>query len=614
MGKADLQRFRTQLVRYYSSVIIDRRKLVFNRRPLPDRPSLRSKRSAALPTPCLADNPLNGLIIQLAPSYNQPTALKYGLTVSTSRNNVLILSINFLPNLLILPIAAFQNMDHFLSKLYSRINYELKIRVEPKDFKLYNIRSLLARVGDPHLDYPVIHVAGTKGKGSVATMAASILTASGRKTGLFTSPHLQRINQRIVVNGLPISDADLEAVLEQIDPQIAAMDDLCAQIQKSQPNKISDQKNNPDDWLSPDPETGLPLTGKPLTFFEIMTAAAMLHFATSNCDAVVLEVGLGGRLDSTNVCEPAISVITNISLDHTRQLGSTVDKIAFEKAGIIKPGVPVVCGSRDPTAVEVIQNIADDRKADMFLLDRDFSITEKRLGDELLVKPKGQAPLAMSQFEFDCRGKLGFTDKVIADFDHKDLRLSMLGQHQRTNAALAIATIEALNARGNWSIDSEAISQGLLNTQLDGRAQVFRESPTVVLDVAHNVASATVLLETLKTELPAWESANKKALILAISADKNCEGILQILLPGFDRVWITNYQDNPRGMTADELFELAQEISQQESLSTKLEISSTPDLAWQAAFESLEPADFLCCTGSVFLIAELLDLAKGVSS
>ena len=235
-------------------------------------------------------------------------------------------------------------MDHFLSKLYSRINYELKIRVEPRDFKLYNIRALLARVGDPHLDYPVIHIAGTKGKGSVATMTANILTASGRKTGLFTSPHLQRINQRIVVDGGPISDEDFEAVLEQLDPQIAAMDELCAEIRKSRPNKNPDKKNNPDDWLSPDPETGLPLTGKPLTFFEIMTAAAMLHFANNNCDGVVLEVGLGGRLDSTNVCEPAISVITNISLDHTRQLGSTVDKIAFEKAGIIKPGVPVVCG------------------------------------------------------------------------------------------------------------------------------------------------------------------------------------------------------------------------------------------------------------------------------
>ena len=498
-------------------------------------------------------------------------------------------------------------MDHFLSKLYSRINYELKIRVQPRDFKLYNIRALLARVGDPHLDYPVIHVAGTKGKGSVATMAANILTASGRQTGLFTSPHLQHINQRIVVDGLPISDESFEAVLAQLDPQIAAMDDLCAKIRESEPSKKPDEKNNPDDWLSPDPETGLSLTGKPLTFFEIMTAAAMLHFANSKCDAVVLEVGLGGRLDSTNVCEPAVSVITNISLDHTRQLGSTIDKIAVEKAGIIKPGVPVVCGSRDPIAVETIQNIADDRQADMFLLDRDFSVVERRLSET------DQESAIAKQFEFDCHGKLSISGKAPAEFKWHGLQLAMLGQHQRTNAGLAVATIAVLNANSDWGIDANAISQGLLNTQLDGRTQVFGDSPTVVLDVAHNVASTSVLLQTLQTELASWTRADKKALILAISTDKDCEGILQILLPAFDRVWITTYQDNPRGVAAAELFKLAESVAQQESLSTEIEIAATPDLAWQAATDSLQPTDVLCCTGSVFLIAELIDLAKRVS-
>ena len=501
-------------------------------------------------------------------------------------------------------------MDHFLSKLYSRINYELKIRIEPRDFKLYNIRALLGRVGDPHVDYPVVHVAGTKGKGSVATTTANILTASGRRTGLFTSPHLQRINQRIVVDGVPISDEDLEAVLERLDPQIEAMDALCAKIRKSRPVRKPDQESDPDDWLSPDPETGLPITGKPLTFFEIMTAAAMLYFANSECDAVALEVGLGGRLDSTNVCTPAICVITNISLDHTRQLGSTVDKIAFEKAGIIKPGVPVICGSRDPVAVEVIRNIADKQNSDMFLFGRDFSITEKRLDGEGSIKIAGQAPLGSSHFEFDCHGKLGFADRAAVEFAHKSLRLTMLGQHQRINAALAVATIEALNAIRDWNIDANAISQGLLSTQLEGRTQVFRESPTVVLDVAHNVASASVLFKTLRTELLSWGTADKKALILAISVDKDCAGILQILLPAFDRVWITTYQDNPRGVAADELLKLAQKVVQQKSLSIELDVASTPELAWQAATKSLKPNDVLCCTGSVFLVAELIDLAK----
>ena len=495
-------------------------------------------------------------------------------------------------------------MDHFLSKLYSRINYELKIRVEPRDFKLYNIRALLARVGDPHLRCPVVHVAGTKGKGSVATMSANILTASGRQTGLFTSPHLQRINQRIVIDGSPIADKGIEAVLAQLDPQIASMDKLCAEIQESRPSKKLDQATSPDDWLSPDPETGLPLTGKPLTFFEIMTAAAMLHFANKKCDTVVLEVGLGGRLDSTNVCEPAVSVITNISLDHTRQLGSTIDKIAFEKAGIIKPGVPVVCGSQDPIAVEVIQKIADERKADMYLLDRDFSIVERRLSEA------AKQTATRSQFEFDCQGRLCITGQPAAEFDWKGLQIAMLGRHQRINAALAVATIETLNASGDWGIDAKAISRGLLDTQLDGRTQVLSQSPTVVLDVAHNVASASVLLQTLRTELAGWDVADKKALILAISTDKDCEGILRILLPAFDHVWITTYQNNPRGVAADELFRIAENVAQQESLSTKIEIAGSPDLAWQAATDSLPPTGVLCCTGSVFLIAELIDLAK----
>ena len=183
----------------------------------------------------------------------------------------------------------------------------------------------------------------------------------------------------------------------------------------------------------------------------------------------------------------------------------------------------------------------------------------------------------------------------------------MLGQHQRTNAGLAVATIAVLNASHDWGIDANAISQGLLSTQLDGRTQVFGEAPTVVLDVAHNVASATVLLQTLQTELVSWTRADKKALVLAISTDKDCEGILKILLPAFDRVWITTYQDNPRGIAADELFELAESVAQQESLGTAIEIAATPDLAWQAATESLRPTDILCCTGSVFLIAEATD-------
>ena len=179
---------------------------------------------------------------------------------------------------------------------------------------------------------------------------------------------------------------------------------------------------------------------------------------------------------------------------------------------------------------------------------------------------------------------------------------------------MAVAAIEVLNACHGWRVDADAISQGLLDSQLDGRTQVVGNSPTVVLDVAHNVASANVLLQTLSTELPVWSTVNRKLLILAISTDKDCEGILRVLLPAFDRVWITKYQGNPRGVDASELFELAQKVVRQESLDVEVDVAPTPVLAWQAAVKSLRATDMLCCTGSVFLVAELIDLAKSRSS
>ena len=212
-------------------------------------------------------------------------------------------------------------------------------------------------------------------------------------------------------------------------------------------------------------------------------------------------------------------------------------------------------------------------------------------------------------FEFDCIGKFCFADQTV-EFARRGLRLSMLGHHQRSNASLAVAAIEAVNAIGDWEISGNAILQGLLNSQLDGRTQVTSRCPTVVLDVAHNVASANVLIDTLGAELTDWSSAGQKSLVLAISKDKDCEGILQVLLPAFDRVWVTKYQDNPRGVAAEELYELAGKVARQQSLEVEIDVAPTPDLAWQAATDSLEPTDVLCCTGSVFLIAELIELAK----
>jgi dihydrofolate synthase/folylpolyglutamate synthase len=526
-------------------------------------------------------------------------------------------------------------MDRFLAKLYSRINYERQVRVEPKHFKLNNLRALLARLGNPQLNYPIVHIAGTKGKGSVATMLANILAASGRQTGLFTSPHLVRINQRVTINGISISDADFESILGQLDVEIRDMDLLCQEIRETQCNPQLSEPYD-EDWTAIDPKSNLPLTGKPLTFFEVMTAAAFLYYSQKNCDAVVLEVGLGGRLDSTNVCQPSACVITNISLDHTRQLGSTIDKIAFEKAGIIKNGVPVVSGELKPLAADVISAVAKERGSDLVLLQRDFQFVEHFASDlpeektddgyAVDISYSGRFVLPLldnaasdkaaltkvakkdEKSNADADRNNDLTDSTGSDLELSNLKVAMLGRHQRSNAALAVATIQLLNCQG-WSIAESAIRAGLSKTTLAGRTQVVRQSPAVVLDVAHNVASVNVLLETLKQELAQWHSAPKKTLILSISKDKDCRSMLEVLLPEFDQVVITKYQENPRAVDPERLLSTAREVAVELELNgLKISVVEKPLEAWHSTAEVASAEDVICFAGSVFLIAEVIQL------
>ena len=227
--------------------------------------------------------------------------------------------------------------------LFSRLNYERTVQPGNSHFKLRNMLDLAARLDNPHLAYPVIHVAGTKGKGSVSTMVGAVLTAAGMKTGVYTSPHLETVRQRLVVDGRLISESELDAVLECLRPHI--------------------------DFMDAGADGG---HRRPVTFFDVITTSAFHHFQRSGFDAAVIEVGLGGRLDSTNICQPAVAVITNISHDHTRQLGDTLEEIAGEKAGIIKTGIPVISGAVNPDAAAVIRDIAEKKQAPLFELNRDF--------------------------------------------------------------------------------------------------------------------------------------------------------------------------------------------------------------------------------------------------
>jgi len=470
-------------------------------------------------------------------------------------------------------------LDEYLSRLYERINYERQDSVNNEHFKLNQMREILSRLGEPQTKYPIIHVAGTKGKGSVSNMIARILSAGGKRTGVYTSPHLESIHQRIEIDGSYITDEQLLGVFQRLEPVIREMDNQAE-------------------------ATG----SKKLTFFEITTAAAIEFFANQNCEAVVLEVGLGGRLDSTNVCEPVASVITNISLDHTRQLGDTLGEIAGEKAGIIKTGVPVISGTVEPEAAKVIEEIANGKQAPIFVYGRDF---KECLDKEQSFRVKGEIRLGEI---------VPATLSPSVPFDVSGLRLKLLGEHQRRNASVAVAVIETLNAIG-WGIKDSSIRAGLSVASLPGRTEIIPASATVILDIAHNVASVQALVNALRSDLSEWNNASLRSLIFATSRDKDAKGMLEELLVHFDRVILTRYQDNPRGRSEQELFKLAEEIAEQKRSDgqhvAEFFVEPTPESAWRVVNRDLDlglvgkPSDeesgkqLVCISGSAFLVAEL---------
>jgi dihydrofolate synthase/folylpolyglutamate synthase len=419
------------------------------------------------------------------------------------------------------------------------------------------MHDLMHRLGHPHQAAPVIHVAGTKGKGSVSKMIGEILRCAGMKTGVYSSPHLERINQRIAIDDELISDQQLSSVLEQIQPAVDSLDDEFA------------SRN----------ERGM-------TFFEIITAAGFQFFANQNVDAIVLEVGLGGRLDSTNVCQPAVSIITNISLDHVKQLGDTIAEIATEKAGIIKPGVPVVSGALHPEAIEVITKIAADRGAHLFLLDRDMTTN---LNDDRT---------------FACSGT------TRERFTIEELQHNMPGDHQRANAALAITACKILADQG-WDISEDHIRGGIASAMLPGRTEILSQSPFIMMDMAHNGASVDALMQTFNAEV---ESGSRKRFLVATTREKETAEIVEPLVATADELVLTRYQENPRGKPIDELSAAVEEsISHRRDLGQRfpdVQIRETPELAWQYLLETLECNDAICVAGSAFLVAELRPKVK----
>lgn len=471
--------------------------------------------------------------------------------------------------------------DDALAYLYGRINYERLGHAGRSRWrlKLDRMRRLLGRLGDPHVGLPIVHVAGTKGKGSTATMVAAALSEAGYATGLYTSPHLECLQQRMQINGLACSAEELVSLVDTVRPAASEMDRLADGDPAGQP-----------------------------TFFEITTAMALLHFKLRRVQAAVLEVGLGGRLDSTNVCRPLVSVITSISFDHTQQLGKTLRAIAGEKAGIIKPGVPVVSGVLQDEPRQVVAETAHRRQSPLRQLDEHFEA--HYLGPVAVEDETSRASATI-------RGRMHYArrDGGSPSLSHKfggelaDLRLGLWGRHQAANAALAVESLLLLREQG-WSISETALRRGLAAARCPARVEVVSQRPRIVLDVAHNVASVAALIETLEEYLP----ATRRTLIFATSKDKDARGMLQLLAPRFDRILLTRYRNNARCASLADLQAVLEEVVQQRNLPPRcVTLHDDPHEAVDSAIGEADDQRLLCVTGSFFLAAELRSvlLARG---
>jgi dihydrofolate synthase/folylpolyglutamate synthase len=446
---------------------------------------------------------------------------------------------------------------------YAHVNFEQKTAV-PADFKLDRMNALLASLDDPHRGLRIVHIAGSKGKGSCSAMLAEIFRRAGYRTGLFTSPHLCRVEERFLVDGLPINKQELTQ----------AIDDIRHAIE----NKLAllGSGRNP--------------ANKPPTFFEIATAIGFLHFVRRRVDFAVLEVGLGGRLDSTNVCCPAAAVITSISFDHTAILGDRLASIAREKAGIVKPGRPVVSGVTVPEARSVIESVCREKKAQLHQLGIDFTYKYQpgraRVHD--LVRPTLEVTTRRRRWPV--------------------FELNLLGEHQGANAALVIACIEELQSQGLHLAD-QAVAEGLREVNWPARMEIAGGKPLIVLDCAHNVASAVALVDTLQSSFP----PGRRLLIFAGSGDKDISGMFRVMSPQFEKAFFTQYTTNKRAVPARELAALWQK-AKTPSATNSPEVFATPTLALQAARAQAGPDDLICITGSVFLAGELRpQLAAGLA-
>ncbi|NWF72164.1 MAG: bifunctional folylpolyglutamate synthase/dihydrofolate synthase [Nitrospirae bacterium] len=412
----------------------------------------------------------------------------------------------------------------------SAVAYLYRLQKHGIKLGLATMMELMARLGMPHAQYRALHIAGTNGKGSTAAITAAVLQAAGYRVGLYTSPHLVEFRERIRVNGEMIDEFRVARLTEQIHA-------LCGED------------------LSP-------------TFFEYTTAMAFQHFADSGVDVAVIEVGLGGRFDATNVVTPMASAVTTISFDHQEYLGSTLSSIAFEKAGIIKSGVPVVVGRLEDEAWRTIDQVARERQASVMRLDEDF------------------------RTEGETSGQFSYRS---LNMQYDGLNCALEGRHQHDNAACALALLGAAASQG-VTVTEEAVRAGLSLVDWAGRLEVVGQHPTILLDGAHNPAAATVLADYIRRS-DRCRLLRPVVLVLGMMRDKNHRGFVEPLKDLVDEVVLTQ-PDLLRAASAQELRASLQ--GQLPQLHVVPSLNDAIALARQLA----TPDGLVCVTGSLMLVGE----------
>jgi dihydrofolate synthase/folylpolyglutamate synthase len=419
----------------------------------------------------------------------------------------------------------FKNYDEALFYLYDLERFGIKL-------DLSNITSLMSRLGNPHLKFPCIHIAGTNGKGSVAAMLHSIISEAGYKTGLYTSPHLVDFRERIRVgHELIVKDFIFDFV----------------QMLKDEIDKNA------------------------YTFFEVTTALAFLYLAEKKVDVAVVETGLGGRLDATNVINPLISIITNIGLEHTEHLGNTISQIAREKAGIIKDEVPTITAVNQPEAEEVIRSVCVERSSELIQVQKGSSYTILDF------------TIDGSRFNFSSNSGR-----------YENLRLSLAGEHQVLNAAICLTAIQKLKELG-WRVDEQAIRDGLRKVNWRARLEVFRKEPLVILDVAHNPAGIQTLIQSLDQLFP----EKKIIFILGVMEDKDYHSMLREICKKAKFIVLTK-PDYKRSAEPEELEDTLKQNN------TPYEIIPMVKQAYLFALKNSKPDNIICITGSHFTVGEFL--------